>query len=347
MIKNNFKDKTILITGASGSIGSALVKKFLKTKCKVVRALSNDENGMFYLSRQIEEANILNFNKNMYKNRIRYLIGDVRDYKRNLQACSGVDIVVHAAAMKHVDICEYNKEEAKKTNIHGTNALIKAAAKNKVKFFLFISTDKAVDPNSVMGKSKLDAEKIVLKNNNKYMKCSSIRFGNVIGSRGSVLPFFLKQIKNKKELFVTDKRATRFFTTINYASNEVLNTIQIMRGNELFLINNMKSIKIFDLANALKKIFNYSKNIKFTKLKKGEKLHESLIEDKYNRYLKKEKNLIFINLTNKKNSSDNKKKIKYNSENKNLRLNQIIKFLIKEVQVKKHYEAIINDNFNI
>ena len=139
MIKNNFKDKTILITGASGSIGSALVKKFLKTKCKVVRALSNDENGMFYLSRQIEEANILNFNKTMYKKRIRYLIGDVRDYKRNLQACNGVDIIIHAAAMKHVDICEYNKDEANKTNIHGTKALIKAAAENKVKKFLFIS----------------------------------------------------------------------------------------------------------------------------------------------------------------------------------------------------------------
>lgn len=338
MTKNYFKNKTILVTGATGSIGSALVKKLLKTDCKVVRALSNDEDGMFNLSNQIQNFSFFNFNKLMSRKKIRYLIGDVRDFKRNLYACDGVDIIIHAAAMKHVDICEYNKEEAIKTNLNGTNALLKAAIKKKVKKFLFISTDKAVDPTSVMGLSKLLAEKSVLKKNNKKFKSSLIRFGNVIGSRGSVLPFFLKQIKDNNNFFIKNKDATRFFTTIEYASNEVLNSIKIMEGNELFIINNMKSIKIVDLAKALNKIFKKSSKLKYTKLSKGEKLHERLIEEKYLNKLMFNKNLIFVNYNKKEKSKS--KNIGSISTKNNLDINQIINFLIKEVKVKQLFKLI-------
>ena len=161
MKKNIFFNKNILVTGGSGSIGSGIVELLLKKNCKVIRVMSNDENGIYELSEKLNSLNKKLITK-MVKSKIRYLIGDIRDYKRCLLATKNIHIVIHAAAMKHVPICEYNKNETYKTNVKGTKNLIKSSVKNNVKKFLLISTDKAADPTSEMGKSKLKAEKLVI-----------------------------------------------------------------------------------------------------------------------------------------------------------------------------------------
>ncbi len=165
-----FKGKKILITGATGSIGSAIVLDFIrKYEFNVIRALSNDENGLFNLKHKIErkESNIENF---MLNNRIRLIHGDIRNYKRCIEVSKNIDIVIHAAAMKHVPICEYNPEETIITNVGGTRNLVKASLKNNIKKFVFISTDKAANPQTVMGTTKYKAEKIVIKANKNSKK---------------------------------------------------------------------------------------------------------------------------------------------------------------------------------
>lgn len=341
MLSNSFRNKSILVTGASGSIGSEIVKKLLKKKCKVVRAMSNDENGIYLLSKKISDELDDNLSKKMKKNKVRFLIGDIRDYKRNLEATKGIDIVIHAAAMKHVPICEYNPSETEKTNIIGTKNLIKASLVNRVKKFLFISTDKAANPNSIMGKSKLVGENLVFKANkiNTKTKFSAIRFGNIIGSRGSVLPNFLSQIRDKKRLTITDKRVTRFFISIDLATKEIFRSLQLMNGNELFIIKNMKSFKIIDLAIALTKIFKFKKKIKTIGLQKGEKLHEELFTKKeFNKYSIK-KNLVIIKKNNQIKKNKTKKKYTNNfsvsSEfSSHLTVNEIQKYLKKDLKIK-------------
>ena len=302
-MNNYFDNKSILITGASGSIGSALVNFLRQKKCKVIRALSNDENGLYDLSELINEEKKVPFNLKMKKNKIRFIIGDVRDYARCVEATSKIDIIIHAAALKHVPLCEYNPREANKTNITGSKNLIKAAIKNKVKKFLFISTDKVVDPISVMGKSKLKAEKLVLntkiKNNKNKTIFSCIRFGNIIGSRGSVLPKFKKQIFENKNISLTSKEMNRYFLTIDNAVKNICSSIELMKGKEIFVINNLPIFNILDLAEVLvkyyRKKFGYNKKILVTGARSGERMTEELfIKKKYNNIFHY-KNLIIIN----------------------------------------------------
>ena len=255
MSKNFFLNKKVLVTGGSGSIGSGIVSYLLKKNCNVVRVLSNDENGIYELSEKINNIN-KNFSTKMLNNKIRYLIGDIRELKRCYLATKNIDIVIHAAAMKHVPICEYNRDETFKTNVEGTNNLIKAAIKNKVKNFLFISTDKAADPASVMGESKLIAEQNILKANHKSStKFAAIRFGNILLSRGSVVFKFIKQIKYGDRITVTGKNISRFFVSINTAVNAIFESLKIMDGGEIFVIRKMPAFKIIDLAKALKYFF--------------------------------------------------------------------------------------------
>ena len=332
MQKNFFKNKIILITGATGSIGSAITEDLLKYNCKVVRAMSNDENGIYKLSEKLTKKNE-SLNINMKKNRIRYFVGDIRDQKRCNEICEDVDIIVHAAAMKHVPICEYNPEEAKKTNIDGTRNMINAAIKNKVKKFLFISTDKVVNPSSLMGKTKLKAEKLVLsanlKKNNKGMSFGVIRFGNIIGSRGSVLPKFINQIKSNEKVTVTDKNMTRFFITINIAVKRIIEALKIMNAGEIFIINNMTSLRIYDLAYSLIRYFSVKKNIVINGLREGEKLYEELAT--INEMKKSKITEKFIILNNMDNKTKSNFKIKTLNSNHAKLLNQkeILKFLLK------------------
>ena len=299
-MKNFFFNKSVLVTGGTGSIGSALVKNLRKKNCKVVRALSNDENGLYELSESINEKKDISFQQKMKKNKIRFILGDIRDYKRCLEATRDIDIVIHAAALKHVPICEFNPKEATNTNVKGTDNLIKASNKNKVKKFLFISTDKVVSPISIMGKSKLLAENLVLKSNkSKKTKFSCIRFGNIIGSRGSVLPKFKKQILNNKEISLTDPNMQRYFLTIDKAVQNIYKSVEIMKGNEIFVIGNLPKFKIIDLANVLlnyyKKRINYKKKIIFTGIRSGERLNEELFLNQDHKKIFKFKNLIIIN----------------------------------------------------
>ena len=329
-----FQNQSVLITGATGSIGSAITEEILKYNCKVVRAMSNDENGIYKLSEKLIKKNE-SLKINMKKNKIRYLVGDIRDPIRCNEICKKIDIVIHAAAMKHVPICEYNPDEAKKTNVVGTKNMINAAIKNKVKKFLFISTDKVVNPSSYMGKTKLKAEKYVLNSNsnkkNKTTSLSVIRFGNIIGSRGSVLPKFLNQIKLNENLTVTHKNMTRFFITIDFAVKNIIDSLKIMKGGEIFIINNMKSLKIYDLAEAIKKYLNFKKKIVINGLREGEKLYEELATKKEIKRSKVTKNLIILfNSKKNANKKDLNKNIFGSLNSKNTKLlnkKQILAFL--------------------
>ena len=330
MSRNIFYNKNVLVTGGSGSIGSGIVKLLQKKKCKVIRVLSNDENGIYELSEAINNLN-KRLSVKMMNNKIRYLIGDIRDFKRCLLATKKIDIVIHAAAMKHVPICEYNINETYKTNVIGTKNLIKASLKNHVKKFLFISTDKAADPTSEMGKSKFEAEKLVIKaNKKKITKFSVIRFGNILFSRGSVIFKFIKQINSKQKITVTSENVSRFFVSLNLAINCITKSIEVMVGREIFVVMNMPAFKIIDLAKAIKSIFKSKNLIKFIGLREGEKKYEKLISDKETLVQHpNEKSLGVIILNNKKIRT--KKNIITDSRYSNhLSIKNIKKILLKE-----------------
>ena len=253
-MNNYFNNKSVLITGASGSIGSALVNSLRKKKCKVIRAMSNDENGLYELSELINGEKNVPFKVRMKKNKIRFILGDVRDYKRCVEATNKIDIIIHAAALKHVPLCEYNPVEANKTNIIGTKNLIKAAIKNNVKKFLFISTDKVVNPISVMGKSKLKAEKLVLNTNIKTNKnktiFSCIRFGNIIETRGNVFEVWDEEFKNNQPLSITDPSMKRYFWHIDEAATFILDCLDISKQGDI-IIPKMKSYQVKELADKI------------------------------------------------------------------------------------------------
>tara|TARA_B100001778_G_C18542247_1_gene608872 strand:+ start:227 stop:1240 length:1014 start_codon:yes stop_codon:yes gene_type:complete len=333
MNKNIFINKSILVTGGSGSIGSGIVELLLKKKCKVVRVLSNDENGMYELS---EKLNALNkkLSTKMINDKIRYLIGDIRDYKRCLLATKKIDIIIHAAAMKHVPICEYNIDETYKTNVVGTKNLIKASLKNNVRKFLFISTDKAADPTSEMGKSKFKAEKLVITaNKQKKTKFSVIRFGNILFSRGSVVFKFVKQINSNKYITVTGNDVSRFFISLNRAVNCINETIEIMSGKEVFVVKKMPAFKIIDLAKAIKSIMKKNNQIKIMGLREGEKKYEKLISK--NETLTKHPKSKNLGLITKKN-----KKIKINYHEIDSRVSNHLKIQnIKQILIKEKFSS--------
>lgn len=309
--KNLFKNKIVLVTGATGSIGKSLVLRILKTNCKTIRAMSNDEDGLFKLKSVIEM-------NNNYIKKIRFLYGDIRDPERCELATKGVDIVIHAAAMKHVEICSYNPNEAIKTNILGTQNLIESSKKNKVKNFLFISTDKSALATTTMGQTKHLAEKLVLNagmNTAKpSIKFSAIRFGNILASRGSVVEKFIYQIKTNLPLTVTDKRMIRYFMTIETAVEMIINSIQISKGCEVFILKNMGKFKIMNLANALKKYFKYKKQIKFIKKNIGEKLNEEFISEHEVKYLKENKQMYILDIDNRHKNLKKVNQIKMNEK---------------------------------
>mgnify|MGYP001170682370 CR=1 FL=1 len=306
-MKNFFKNKKILITGASGSIGKSLVLRLLKTNCNVIRAFSNDENGLHELSESIDGAYFVDLEKSMYKNKIRYVYGDVKDFEKCLEVSKDIDIIINAAAMKHVPMCEYNSVEATRVNVNGAENLVRAANINKCDLFLQISTDKVVDANSCLGATKLLAEKIVINAGSirgSKTKFSCVRFGNVIGSRGSVLPKFIKLIKSNINLPITDKEMTRYFMTINDATDLIISSLINSNGSEIFIPKKMASFKILDLAKALLDIFKSSKSkVVYIGIRKGEKIKEELATQEELNYIRVKKNYAFINKNLKESKS--------------------------------------------
>ena len=270
-----FKGKNILITGGTGSIGMGLAKQLSKYNPKEIRIFSNDENSIFEAKENLGANHI-------YK----LMVGDVRDKDRLNLAIRNVDIVFHTAAMKHITICEDNPFDAVKTNVVGTSNILEASIIEEVEKFVFISTDKATNPTSTLGGSKLLAERLTLdagtyagKGKTKF---AIVRFGNVLGSRGSVFQIFQNQIKMKKPLTVTDKRMTRFIMSISEAASMILKVTKILKDGEIYILK-MPSIRIEDLAKGMLHVYGSrfpdyrnTSSLKITK-PRGERFHELLI----------------------------------------------------------------------
>lgn len=261
-----FNDKNILITGGTGSFGKKYTEILLKKyKPNKIIIYSRDELKQYEMARE-------------FKNKcMRYFIGDVRDEERLTRAMNGVDFVIHAAAMKHVPIAEYNPMECIKTNINGASNVINSAFTCKVKKVIALSTDKACNPINLYGATKLASDKLFISANNiagnNPTRFSVVRYGNVVGSRGSVVPLFESLVKNGvKELPITDERMTRFWITLEEGVEFVLKNFERMKGGELF-IPKIPSMKIIDLANAIAP----NSSIKVIGIRPGEKLHETMI----------------------------------------------------------------------
>ena len=270
-----YYDKVILVTGGVGSIGSQLVRQLLSYKPKSLILMDNNETALVDMQRELRSE------------KVKILIGDIRDAERLQIVFTGVDIVFHAAALKHVPLCEYNPFEAVKTNILGTQNVLNAAIQNNVKKVILISTDKAVDPVNTMGACKYIAERLTIVANNHLKNvntiCAVVRFGNVLNSRGSIIPIFMSQIREGKQLTVTDVEMTRFVLTIPQAVELVLKAGVLAKGMEIFILK-MPVLKIIDLANVIiQKIgprYNYDMKanpIEIIGKRVGEKLYEELM----------------------------------------------------------------------
>jgi UDP-glucose 4-epimerase len=260
------KNKILLITGGTGSFGNAVLNRFLSTEhFSEIRIFSRDEKKQDDM-------------RNLYKNpKIRFYIGDVRDYSSIEKAMKGVDYVFHAAALKQVPSCEFFPLEATKTNVLGTQNTIDAAAANNVKKIICLSTDKAAYPINAMGISKALMEKVAIaasRNHNKTTVCLT-RYGNVMASRGSVIPLFINQIQTKQEITITDPNMTRFLMSLDDAVELVLFAFENGNPGDLF-VNKAPAGTVADLAQALKEIFNANNPIKNIGTRHGEKLYETL-----------------------------------------------------------------------
>jgi UDP-N-acetylglucosamine 4,6-dehydratase/5-epimerase len=263
----NLNNKTILITGGTGSFGKKFIEIVLKKyKLKKIIVFSRDEQKQFNLQKIFPESS---------SSPIRYYLGDVRDYDRVRYAFQEVDVVIHAAALKHVPVAEYNPFEFIKTNIVGAQNVIQASLENKVKNVIALSTDKACSPINLYGATKLASDKLFVAANNykgvNQSKFSVVRYGNVMGSRGSVIPFFLE--KRKEKYFnVTDTNMTRFSITLEEGVNFVLNSLKTMWGGEIF-VPKIPSYKIIDILRAI----NPDAKIKNIGVRPGEKINEEMI----------------------------------------------------------------------
>jgi UDP-N-acetylglucosamine 4,6-dehydratase len=266
--RDKFKDKVLLVTGGTGTFGNAVVRRFLNTDIKEIRIFSRDEKKQDDMRRY-------------YKNdKLKFFIGDVRDIQSVRNAMYGVDYVFQAAALKQVPSCEFFPLEAVKTNILGTENVLTAAIEFGVKKVVCLSTDKAVYPINAMGMSKALMEKIFVAKSrtvepDKTLICGT-RYGNVMASRGSVIPLFVQQIKSGKPLTVTNPDMTRFLMSIEEAVDLVLYAFQNGNQGDRF-VKKSPSAKIGDLAQAMKEIFEVENEIKIIGTRHGEKMHETLL----------------------------------------------------------------------
>ena len=264
-----FDGKKILITGGSGSLGNALTEKLLESNVDTIRIFSRNE------SKQVEMQSKFN------DSRMRFLIGDIRDADRVGRAVEDVDIVFHAAALKHVPLIEYNPNEAILTNIIGTQNVVMESLKHNVDKVIGVGTDKAVSPLNTYGATKLLMEKIIITavrqfSNTKYnTKFSIARYGNVAGSSGSVIPLFINQIRSKEKITITDPQMTRFNITMEEAVNFVISSANMTVGGEVF-VPKIKAYNIMDLKEAIEELINKAEH-KIINLRPGEKMHEMLL----------------------------------------------------------------------
>ncbi len=268
MTLEEFKNKTILITGGTGSFGGMVLKKILNSEVKQIKIFSRDEKKQDDIRKKINSS------------KVKFYIGDVRDHEAINNSMQNVDLVFHAAALKQVPSCEFYPLEAVKTNVIGANNVMNAAIENNVSKVVVLSTDKAVYPINAMGLSKALMEKIAI---SKAPLCESkktiftiTRYGNVIGSRGSVIPLFINQIKANKPITITDPNMTRFLMSLEEAFDLVVKAFSSAKQGDIF-VKKSPACTISVLAQALKEIFNSDTPINFIGTRHGEKLYESLL----------------------------------------------------------------------
>jgi UDP-N-acetylglucosamine 4,6-dehydratase len=264
--KTEIEGKTVLVTGGTGSIGYEIVKQLLDQKVRKVVVFSRDETKHFLMKKRISSQ------------RLDTLVGDVREYRSVLRVVDKYDfnMVYHAAAMKHVSMCELSPVEAAKTNILGTQNVMDAAQKSRIPKLITISTDKAIYPTNVMGSTKSIAEKITL---NAGFTC--VRFGNVANSRGSVIPVFVENILDGKPLVVSDLEVTRFMMRLKDAVRLIIQASRYCQGGEVFVLK-MRAFKLGDLVDVLKELMPQIRSpveVKIGGLTPGEKLHEDLLDE--------------------------------------------------------------------
>ena len=267
----DLKDKSVLITGGTGSFGKAFVSRLLKEdEISKLVIFSRDELKQFEMAETIKSS------------KVRFFLGDVRDYQRLIQATDGIDIVVHAAAMKQIPAAEYNPMEAIKTNILGAENIVNAAIRNGVKRVLALSTDKAANPANLYGATKLCSDRLMVAGNTlagrHVTRFACVRYGNVLGSRGSVIPFFLEKAKSGS-IPITDERMTRFWLTIEQGVQFVLDSLERMHGGEIF-VPKIPSFIVTDVA----RVVCPGVPTHLIGIRPGEKLHEVMIteDDSYN-----------------------------------------------------------------
>ena len=275
MFNDFYKNKKILVTGGSGSIGKKIVKELNKYDVDVIRVLDNNETELFDLSNDFNSS------------KIKIYVGDINNPQGLKSVFKDIDIIFHAAAYKHVPLCEYNPISAVKTNILGTQNVIDMAVLCDVEKVVLISTDKAVHPENVMGATKFLAERLMMAANtyseNNGTKFSCVRFGNVLNSRGSVIPLFKKQLKNGGPITLTDEDMTRFIMNIYQAAKLILQAGSLSQGGEIFILK-MPAFKLHDLVDAMIEfyapVYGYNPediDVKIIGKRPGEKLYEELM----------------------------------------------------------------------
>ncbi|MBM6997265.1 polysaccharide biosynthesis protein [Paenibacillus sp. DXFW5] len=338
-----YKDKKILITGGTGTIGSYLAKRLLADNPKVIRIFSRDEYKQFEMAQEFHG----------FSSRLRFLIGDVRDQQRLARAMEGIDYVFHCAAMKHVPACEYNPFEAVQTNVIGTQNVIQSALSAGVKKVIFLSTDKAIAPTNTYGATKLMAERLI--SSAQYQAGSSItvfaavRFGNVMGSRGSVIPLFKKQIERNREITVTRSSMSRFMMTLDEAIELTIRAMHYAQGGEVFVLK-MPVVRLGDLAKAV--VLEMSRIMGVTPeeieiieigLRPGEKMYEELMTDEEGKRARELKEMFVIpNEFVKQGTYPNSRPLKngrYSSEDqKPLEFDEVSELLIRSRAFDERYK---------
>lgn len=263
-----FDNKVLMITGGTGSFGNTVLKRFLNTDVREIRIFSRDE-------KKQEDMRIA-----LANDKVKFYIGDVRDYDSLTQAMTGVDFIFHAAALKQVPSCEFYPMEAVRTNVLGTENVLNAAIANRVKRVVVLSTDKAVYPINAMGISKAMAEKLLVAKSRMVPVGGTVicatRYGNVMASRGSVIPLFVKQLRSAESMTVTDPNMTRFLMSLEDSVDLVLHAFEHGQQGDIF-IQKAPASTLADLAQALKELFKIDTSIKIIGTRHGEKLYESLV----------------------------------------------------------------------
>ena len=327
-----FEGKKILITGGTGSLGKALTKRLLEYDVDIIRILSRNEDKQVKMQSEFKD-----------EDRLRFLVGDVRDLPRLNRAFEDVDIVFHTAALKHVPVVAYNPFEAVKTNVIGSQNIIDASLHEDVEMVVAIGTDKAVSPLNTYGATKLLMEKLFVTASN-YLnpekhktKFVALRYGNVLGSSGSVVPLFINQIKNNQKVTITDPEMTRFSISMNEALDFILESCKEAKGSEVF-IPNLRAYTVNDVKEALNDLLKDT-GCEIIGIREGEKIHEVLINYDEIRYTWKLNNKYVIFNENQerdniKNNYKNIEKVDFSTEYSSKLAEKISKEELKELILK-------------